>query len=123
MHTTRSEQPAHTTEAPGADPFDLAAVRAAVRRALQERPRPLPAREVREITATLRAHLQRMFREAQNRADRLERGTEAWIRWTALIMRAEDELYRECAPGAHAAAARMNDLGRTCRRLVDCLDE
>ncbi|MCC2278331.1 DUF6415 family natural product biosynthesis protein [Streptomyces sp. ET3-23] len=110
-----------TTPTPA--PLDLTPIRATVRRALQEHPRPPRNSEVRQITAELRGHLQRMVREAQRRADGIERGTEAWIRWSALIMRAEDDLYRVGEAGTHAAATRMNDLGRTCRRLADCLDE
>ncbi|MFF4408011.1 DUF6415 family natural product biosynthesis protein [Streptomyces sp. NPDC001404] len=110
-----------TTPTPA--PLDLTPIRTTVRRALQERTRPPRNGEVREITAALRGHLQPMVREAQRRADGIERGTEAWIRWTALIMRAEDDLYRVGEAGTQAAETRMNDLARTCRRLADCLDE
>ncbi len=104
-------------------PLDLVTIRATVRRALQERAALPRASEIREITHTLRGHLQLMLVEAQNRAGQLERGTEPWLGWVALIGRARDDLDRDGGCGLRSAAAYMDDLGRTCRRLVDCLDE
>ncbi|MBH1935283.1 hypothetical protein I5Q34_13540 [Streptomyces sp. AV19] len=104
-------------------PLDLVTIRATVRRALQERPHPPRVAEIREITATLRGHLQRMLRAARARTDELERGSLAWIQWTALIHRGQDDLVRAVDTGTRAAASHMDDLARTCRRLADCLDE
>ncbi len=105
------------------EPLDLVTIRATVRRALQVRARPPRAAEVREITVTLRKHVRRMLRVARSRAEEVEQGTMAWIQWTALIHRVEDDLDRVAEPGRTAAAMYMDDLGRTCRRLADCLDE
>ncbi|MBH1935854.1 hypothetical protein I5Q34_16530 [Streptomyces sp. AV19] len=105
------------------EPLDLVTIRATVRRALQVRPRPPRAAEVHEITSALRGHLSRMVRVARSRVDELERGTMAWIQWTALINRAQDDLNRAVSSGTLPAASYMDDLGRTCRRLADCLDE
>ncbi|MGK5639034.1 DUF6415 family natural product biosynthesis protein [Streptomyces sp. URMC 126] len=105
------------------EPLDLVSVRATVRRALQVRARPPRAAEVREITGTLREHMRRMLRVARSRVEGIERGTMAWIQWTALINRAQDDLDRVVGNGGFAAAVYMDDLGRTCRRLADCLDE
>ncbi|EMF00281.1 hypothetical protein J7W19_20270 [Streptomyces mobaraensis NBRC 13819 = DSM 40847] len=105
------------------EPIDLVSVRATVRRALQVRARPPRVAEVREITGALRGHLRRMLRVARSRVEEVERGTTAWIQWTALIHRAQDDLDRVAGSGSFAAAVYMDDLGRTCRRLADCLDE
>ncbi|MER5785618.1 DUF6415 family natural product biosynthesis protein [Streptomyces mobaraensis] len=105
------------------EPIDLVSVRATVRRALQVRARPPRAAEVREITGALRGHVRRMLRVARSRVEGVERGTMAWIQWTALIHRAQDDLDRVAGSGSSAAAMYMDDLGRTCRRLADCLDE
>ncbi|WP_154080447.1 DUF6415 family natural product biosynthesis protein [Streptomyces mobaraensis] len=53
----------------------------------------------------------------------VERGTVAWIRRTAFIHRAQDDLDRVAGSGSFAAAVYMDDLGRTCRGFADCLDE
>lgn len=105
------------------EPLDLVTIRATVRRALQERAALPRAGEIREITGTLRGHLQRMLLEAQNRANQLHRGTDPWLRWTALINRAHDDLQRDGGSGLCSAATYMKELGRTCRYLADCLDE
>ncbi|MBZ4320542.1 DUF6415 family natural product biosynthesis protein [Streptomyces huiliensis] len=105
------------------EPLDLVSIRATVRRALQVRARPPRVGEVRETTGALRGHVQRMLRVARGRVEGVERGTMAWIQWTALIHRAQDDLDRVAGNGSFAAAVYMDDLGRTCRRLADCLDE
>ncbi|WP_372408265.1 DUF6415 family natural product biosynthesis protein [Streptomyces luteireticuli] len=131
MSTADNCSPSRTTGPPpitpmmtgDIEPLDLVTIRATIRRALAVRPRPPRAAEVREITAALREHLRRMLHVARQRAELTERGTGAWIQWTAVIGRVEDDLARVPAPGRTTAAMHMDDLGRTARRLVDCLDE
>ncbi|WP_344024941.1 DUF6415 family natural product biosynthesis protein [Streptomyces luteireticuli] len=107
-------------------PLDLVTVRAAIRRALQERPIRPPAHEIAELTRTLRAHLEAMLPEAQYRADQLEPDTTARKRWEGLIDHVLADL--DFGVGAErpircAARAYLEILARDARFLADCLDE
>ncbi|MFI9718271.1 DUF6415 family natural product biosynthesis protein [Streptomyces sp. NPDC052396] len=107
-------------------PLDLVTIRATTRRALQERIIHPPAREVDELTRTLREHLERMLTEAASRAADVPSGTVARDRWDALIEHVRSDLdfaAGEARPIRCAARAYMQVLAHDARTLADCLDE
>ncbi|MGI5341871.1 DUF6415 family natural product biosynthesis protein [Streptomyces sp. CA-181903] len=104
-------------------PLDLTTIRATVRRALQERTALPPMREVRDLTTTLRGHLEEMRSDAEARRDALERTTVAWHRWNCVITRVESDLAASPGPQPWTAVTYMQILARTARHLADCLDE
>ncbi|MEV5505101.1 DUF6415 family natural product biosynthesis protein [Streptomyces orinoci] len=107
-------------------PLDLVTIRATIRRALQERITPPPAREVDELIRALREHLERMLAEAASRATEVPPGTVARDRWDALIGHVRFDLdfgAGEERPIRCAARAYMQILARDARFLADCLDE
>ncbi|MFI1184265.1 DUF6415 family natural product biosynthesis protein [Streptomyces sp. NPDC020799] len=105
-------------------PLDLVTIRATARRALTERPQAMPrAEEIREITLTLRGHLELMLTEARERDGQFEPGTTQWYRWTALIERTRAELDIGSGNGLYSAFAHMQALARTTNSLADLLDE
>ncbi|MBH1937847.1 hypothetical protein I5Q34_26855 [Streptomyces sp. AV19] len=104
-------------------PLDLVTIRATVRRALQPRRTPATQNEVEEITLALRSHLALMIPEAEDHANRLNRGSLEWNRRQSLVVLARNALGYDWGNSAQAARLNMTELGRCARFLADCLDE